>query len=177
MLPRKLEELWDEMEKIREITLGAAKGLSEADFARQVDGEWSVAEILEHLIIAETGTSKVIRKCLKDNAGKLPPYPADDSVLTVRPLLIPPGKAGKAPEAAIPTGGIGKEELLGRAAECRKQMRVSLEMLAGADPRGVEFPHILFGNLNLYEWPCILVLGHERQHHPQIEALVRKIKG
>jgi len=177
MLPGKLQELWDEMEKVREITLGAARSLSEAEFARGVGGEWSVAEILEHLLIAETGTSKVIRKCLKDNVGKLPPYPADDSVLTVRPPRTHPANATKAPEAAIPSGGVGKEELLARAAEVRRQMRVSLEMLGGADPRSAEFPHVLFGNLNLYEWPCLIVLGHERQHHSQIEALVRKIKG
>ena len=177
MLPRKLQELWDEMEKIREITLGAARSLPEAEFARGGDGEWSVAEILEHLLIAETGTSKVIRKCLKENAGKLPPYPTDDSVLAVRPPKTSPRAVTQAPEAAIPSGGIGKEDLLGRAAEVRRQMRVSLEMLAGADPGSAEFPHPLFGNLNLYEWPSILVLGHERQHHLQIEAIVRKIKG
>lgn len=177
MLPGKLQELWDEMEKAREITLGAARSLSEAEFARGVDGEWSVAEILEHLLIAETGTSKVIRKCLKDNAGKLPPYPADDSVLTVRPPRTQPANPAKAPEAAIPPGGVGKEELLSRAAEVRRQMRVSLEMLAGADPRSAEFPHLLFGNMNLYEWPFVIVLGHERQHHLQIEAIVRKLKG
>jgi len=177
MLPRKLEELWDEMEKIREITLGAAKGLSEADFARRVDGEWSVAEILEHLLIAETGTSKVIRKCLKENAGKLPPYPADDSVLAARPPKTSPGTVTQAPEAAIPSGGVGKEELLARAAEVRRQMRLSLEMLAGVDPRSAEFPHPLFGNLNLYEWPSLLVLGHERQHRLQIEKILRKLAG
>lgn len=177
MLPRKLQELWDGMERNREVTLAAARGLSDADFARSVDGEWSVAEILEHLIIAETGTSKVIRKCLKENAGKIPPYPADDSVLAVRHRPVSPERATKAPEAAIPSGGIGKEELLARAAESRRQMRVSLDMLAGADPRGAEFPHILFGNLNLYEWPCLIVLGHERQHHPQIEAILRKLPG
>lgn len=177
MLPRKLEELWTEMEKVREITLEAARGLSEQDFSRRVEGEWSVAEILEHLLIAETGTSKVIRKCLKDNAGKLPPYPADDSVLTVRPPKTPHAELTEAPSMAIPSGGIGKEESLSRAAEVRKQMRISLEMLAGADPRAAEFPHVFFGSLNLYEWPHFLVIGHERQHHRQIEGILRKIRG
>jgi hypothetical protein len=152
-----------------------AGGLTDAEFALRVNGEWSVAEILEHLLIAETGTSKVIRKCLKENAGKLPPYPADDSVLAVRLPRISPEKVVKAPEAAIPSGGIGKDLLLARAAEVRGQTRVSLEMLAGADPRGVEFPHLLFGDLNLYEWPCLLVLEHERRHHAQIAGVLRKL--
>lgn len=175
MLPRKLQELWDEMEKARGLTLGMADRLSEAEFALRTDGEWSVAEIVEHLLIAETGTSKVIRKCLKENAGKLPPYPADDSVLAVRPPRTPPEKVTTAPDAALPKGGVAREELLARAASTRAQTRVSLEMLSGADPRSVEFPHILFGDINLYEWPCLIVLGHERQHHAQIAGILRKL--
>lgn len=175
-LPRKLEELWEGMEKNRGITLEAARSVSEDDFSRRVDGEWSIAEILEHLLIAETGTSKVIRKSLKDNAGKLPAYPLDDSAFSVRPPRTPPEQATKAPEAAIPSGGVGREELLARAEECRRQTRVSLEMLSGVDPRAAEFPHPLFGNMNLYEWLFIIVLGHERQHHAQIEKILRKLK-
>jgi hypothetical protein len=177
MLPPKLKELWEEMEKARSRTLEMAGGLTEAEFALRVEGEWSVAEILEHLLIAETGTSKVIRKCLKENAGKLPPYPADDSVLAVRPPKTSPERVVTAPEEAIPSGGIGKGLLLARAAEVRTQTRVSFEMLAGADPRTVEFPHLFFGNINLYEWPCLIVLGHEKQHHAQIAEILRKLRG
>jgi len=177
MLPPKLKELWEEMEKARSRTLEMAGGLTEAEFALRVEGEWSVAEILEHLLIAETGTSKVIRKCLKENAGKLPPYPADDSVLAVRPPKTSPERVVTAPEEAIPSGGIGKDLLLARAAEVRTQTRVSFEMLAGADPRTVEFPHLFFGNINLYEWPCLIVLGHEKQHHAQIAEILRKLGG
>ncbi len=177
MLPPKLKELWEEMEKARSRTLEMASGLTEAEFALRVDGEWSVAEILEHLLFSETGTSKVIRKCLKENAGKLPSYPADDSDLAVRPPKTSPEKVTTAPEAAIPKRGIGKEELLARAAEVRTQTRVSFEMLAGADPRTVEFPHLFFGNINLYEWPCLIVLGHEKQHHAQIAEILRKLRG
>jgi len=175
MLPPKLKELWEEMEKARSRTLEMAGGLTEAEFALRVDGEWSVAEILEHLLLSETGTSKVIRKCLKENAGKLPPYPGDDSVLAVRSPGTSTERVVTAPEAAIPKGGIGKEELLARAASLRAQTKVSFEMLEGADPRSVEFPHLLFGNINLYEWPCLIVLGHEKQHHSQIAEILRKL--
>jgi uncharacterized damage-inducible protein DinB len=175
MLPEKLQELWEELEKARGRTLEMAGRLSEAEFALRVDGEWSVAEIVEHLLIAETGTSKVIRKCLKESAGRLPPYPADDSVLAVRHPSTAPGNLAIAPQAAIPKGGAGKEELLAQAASTRAQTRVSLEMLAGADPRAAKFPHPSFGDLDLYEWPCLLVLEHEKQHHGQIAGILRKL--
>jgi hypothetical protein len=48
-------------------------------------------------------------------------------------------------------------------------------LLAGADPRAVEFPHLLFGDINLYEWPCLIVLEHEKQHHAQIAEILRKL--
>ena len=40
---------------------------------------------------------------------------------------------------------------------------------------GVEFPHPFFGSMNLYEWPCWIILEHEREHHPQIREIVRKL--
>jgi hypothetical protein len=175
MLPPKLKELRDGLEEARGITLGMIAGLPEAAFAAvREDGEWSIALILEHLIIAETGTSKVIRKMLKENAGRLPPYPPDDSVLSVRVPKASLEEATQAPDVARPKGGRGKTELLAGAAEARAQTLASLASLAGADPRAAEFPHPLFGSLNLYEWPYLILLQHERLHHAQIAAILRK---
>ena len=175
MLPQKLTELWAGMEENRRITLTMVLGLSGSEFVSRKEGEWSIAEILEHLVLAETGTSKLIRKMLKENAGKLPAYPADDSVLTVRGTALPLDRMTEAPEVAHPKGSYGKEEILRLAAQAREATRDSLTMLAGADPRSVEFPHPFFGSMNLYEWPRRIILEHERQHHPQIERILRNL--
>jgi hypothetical protein len=175
VLPRKLKELWDGMEKNREITLGMVSGLSGEEFVDRAEGEWSIADILEHLVLAETGTSKVIRKMLKENAGKLPSYPTDDAVLAVRETGGSRERMTEAPEVALPKGSLGKKEVLTSAAQTREATRFSLEMLAGVDPRSVEFPHPFFGNMNLYEWPHRIIREHERQHHPQIEGVLRRL--
>ena len=133
-----------------------------------------MAEILEHLVLAETGTSKLIRKMLKESAGRLPAYPADDSVLTVREAGRSRERMTEAPEAAHPKGSYGKEEILRLAARVREETRETLTMLAASDPRGVEFPHPFFGSMNLYEWPHRIIREHERQHHPQIERILRR---
>jgi DNA-binding MarR family transcriptional regulator len=177
MLPPKLAALWNEIEEARSLTLGMAHELSDGEFLlRPGNGEWSAADILEHLLIAETGTSKVIRKMIKEKGALLSPYPDDDSVLTVRPLRISREKVDRAPEAALPKGGVGKKELFEQAAECRARTRISLEMLSRFDPRGAEFPHAIFGPLNLYEWPCVLVLGHEKGHHGQLAEILRGLR-
>ena len=175
MLPPKLKELADSLEETRKETFGMVSGLSERDFAWSPAGEWSIAVILEHLILAETGTSKVIRKMLKENAGTLPPYPADDSVLKVREIPPPSGKV-MAPEAAQPKGPArGKDAILASLVECRVRMLESLAMLAGADPRGAEFPHPRFGAINLYEWPVLTIRSHERDHQLQIAGILRAL--
>lgn len=168
MLPPRLAELAEGIGENRRTTLRLVADLSEEEFAFRPAGGWSAADVLEHLTIAETGTSKVIRKVLKEGQGTLPPYPSDDSVLAVRPRPARPDALREAPDAARPRGGRGKEELLALAAESRAQTLASLAMLAAADPRSAEFPHALLGPLNLYEWPVLIILMHERQHHAQL---------
>jgi len=176
-LPRKLQQIWDGIEENRRITLGMVGPLSDDAFVRRGEGEWSVAQILAHLVLAETGTSKLIRKLLKEKAGTVPPYPEDDSVLSVRPAGPAGERQTESPEAARPKGEVGKEEILAQAASAREATRVSLEMLAGADPRSLEYRHPFFGVMNLYEWLCRIVLEHERHHHLQIREIVRTRTG
>jgi hypothetical protein len=175
VLPGKLQELWDGMEENRKVTLAMVSGISDSEFVCRNEGEWSIAEILEHLVLAETGTSKLIRKMLKENAGKLPPYPADDSGMGLRETGQPAARMTEAPEVAHPKGSHGKEEILRLAAQAREATRESLSMLSGVDPRSMEFPHPFFGGMNLYEWPRRIIVDHERQHHAQIERILRSL--
>jgi hypothetical protein len=176
MLPPKLAALYGEMEKVRGETLSALSGLTEEEFSRKAGGEWSAAQILHHIVMAETGTSKVIRKSIKSAAGVLPPYPADDSGLAVRALPKPVG-AYQAPEAVRPEDPPAKDDLLRLARETREQTAASFALLATVDPRAATFPHPLFGNLNLYEWAAATILAHERDHQGQIRTLLARLRG
>ena len=175
VLPPKIAALYGEMEKVRGETLSALSGLTEEEFSRKAEGEWSAAQILHHLLMAETGTSKVIRKSIKSSGGALPPYPADDSGLDVRKLPKPVG-AYEAPESIRPENPPGKDDLLRLARETREQTAASFAMLATVDPRVATFPHPLFADLNLYEWPAVTVLMHEREHQGQIRALLTRLR-
>jgi len=176
MLPPKIAALYEDLEKVRGETLSALSGLTEEEFSRKVGEGWSAAQILHHILMAETGTSKVIRKSIKSSGGTLPPYPADDSGLDVRKLPKPPG-AYQAPESVRPEDPPGMGDLLRLARETREQTAVSFAMLSTVDPRAACFPHPLFGDLNLYEWPVVTVLMHERDHQGQIRALLPRLRG
>ncbi len=172
-LPPKLRELAEGLEETRRATVALALRFPEGEFARRPAGEWSAADILEHLILSEIGTSKVIRKMLKEKAGTLPPYPADDSVLSVRTFPPPPGPV-TAPEGVRPKGPARpRTEVLAALAECRARTLESLAMLSGFDPRAAEFPHPRFGPINLYEWPALTIGSHERDHQAQLAGLLR----
>ncbi len=176
LMPPKLAALFGEMEEVRARTLSALSGLTEEEFSRRVDGEWSAAQILHHLLMAETGTSKVIRKSIKASGGALPPYPADDSGLDVR-KLPKPVVTYEAPESIRPENPPGKDDLLRLARETREQTAVSFAILATVDPREATFPNPLFADLNLYEWPSVTVLMHEREHQGQIRRLLARLRG
>ena len=177
MLPPKLDALYGEMEKVRGETLSALSGLTDEEFSRKVGGEWSAAQLLHHILMAETGVSKVIRKVIKSAAGSLPPYPADDTVLEVRKLEKPLA-AYQAPAAVQPEDPPGKADLLRLARETREQTAASFSILATIDPRAATFPHPLFGaEPNLYEWPALTVLMHEREHQGQIRELLARLRG
>lgn len=174
-LPPRLRELADSLEEIRKATFALVSGLSEAEFGWRPDGEWSAADVVEHMVLVETATSKVIRKVLREKGATLPRYPADDSVLAAREFPPPPGKV-TAPESVQPKGPPrGKGEVLAALAECRVRMLESLAMLAGADPRAAEFPHPRLGPLNLYEWPVLTIKSHEREHQAQIAGILRAL--
>jgi uncharacterized damage-inducible protein DinB len=176
MLPPKIAALYGEMEKVRGETLSAVSGLTDEEFSRKVGEEWSAAQILHHLLMAETGTSKVIRKSIKSSGGALPPYPADDSGLDVRKLPKPVGEY-QAPESIRPENPPGKDDLLRLARETREQTAASFALLATVDPRAATFPNPLFGDLNLYEWPVVTILMHEREHQGQIRTLLARLRG
>ena len=86
--------------------------------------------------------------------------------------------ANAAPSAVQPVDPPGKADLLRLARETREQTAASFAMLATVDPRAATFPHPLFvPDPNLYEWPVLTVLMHERDHQGQIRELLARLRG
>jgi hypothetical protein len=56
------------LERLKESIASATHGMSGDDLIRHAEGKWSVAEILEHLYLSYTGTTKGFQRCLE--AGK-----------------------------------------------------------------------------------------------------------
>jgi Protein of unknown function (DUF1569) len=56
------------LERLREAITSATAGMTAEDLMRHPEGKWSTAEVLEHLYLTYTGTTKAFERCLQ--AGK-----------------------------------------------------------------------------------------------------------
>jgi len=152
--------------------LAAVSNLSDAqENFRPADGQWTIAEIAEHVGIVNDGFLRLAHKLLKEAEAAGNPPVADlnlgHTALDENGEQPPPFRA---PDRVHPQGGV-------RIADSLAKMRAALDGLAEIRSRleavglsETSFPHPLFGPLNAYQW-MILLGEHEDRHRGQIERL------
>jgi hypothetical protein len=155
----------------RERLLAAVQGLTpEQRQYRPAPDCWSVEDCIEHLVLVETRVGASIERAL--NSPAEPEKAATVVGKESRMLRAVPDRSTrvKGPEAVMPTGRWPSlEELL---AEFHKARERSIQFAAGtdADLRNHFFPHIVFGDLDCYQWLVFLAVHCER-HVLQIEEV------
>ena len=168
-LPAPMEALWSDIEGVRAELLKESEGLSQAQANwRASDEEWSVGEILHHLVRAEVGTGKLVSKLLREAPQPIPPFPADLKGFT--PLPPPPPGPARAPEVIYPERGHALETLITDLRKTRERSRQAVERLAAVDPRVFKWRHPAFGELDLAQW-WLLHVRHETDHLQQLRAV------
>jgi len=171
MLPEPVEALWSELESVRAEILGEADGLSQgqADW-RPSEKEWSIGEVVHHLVLAEVATGKLTTKLTREAgaAGAPRGFPAD--LVAFKPFPAPPPGAADAPEVVWPERGRPIGELLSTMRATRERSRQSIEKLGSIDPRPLRFKHFRFGELDLSQW-WQLQAHHDGLHLAQIRAI------
>ena len=168
-LPAPVEAIWNDLESVRAQTLKETEALSQAQADWQpADGEWSIGEILHHVMLAEVGTSKLTSKLLRDARPPLPPFPA--ALRGFTPLPAPPPGPAKAPEVVYPERGHQLERLLADLATTRERSRQAIERMATVDPRAFRWRHFRLGELDLSQW-WLLHVRHETDHLQQLRAV------
>jgi DinB family protein len=166
-LPPPIAELWTDLEAARAEVLAEADGLTQTQSEWKVaESEWSVGEILHHLILAEIATGKLTTKLVREAeaAGVLPAFPAD---YAVAPLPAWPGGVAEAPPVVWPEAGHPLAELLATMKATRERSRQSIEKVALTDPRRLVFKHFRLGALDLGQW-WKLQAEHDRVHLAQL---------
>ena len=135
--------------------------------------EWSAAQVLDHLALAESQLSRHFRAMV---AGKVP-----TTVRIVdRVRKLPPRLTAwrlfkvKNPEGVSPGEVQPKEQLLARLAQSRVDLKALIAETRDRDLSKLRFAHFALGGFNLYEWFAFIGY-HEERHRKQIVEIKSKI--
>jgi hypothetical protein len=151
--------------------LGLVEGLSPAQWGFREDAErWSIAEVVEHLVVFEGFITSAVTNSLRGTAEPEKMAQVGPKEPLVLGLAGTRGAKLKAREATRPVGRwVDGAELV---AEFRKARGRTIAFAAGTDCdlRTHFFPHIAFGDLDCYQW-LVVVGQHTLRHCLQIEEI------
>jgi hypothetical protein len=156
------------LQRLHQAIASATQGICEKDLERRTDGKWSAAEVLEHLYLTYTGTSKAFERCLQ--AGK--PLASTPTLKNrVAAILVtefgyfPEGR--KSPDHACPKG-ISPEKVV---ADICPQIAAMDKIIAQCEERFGSrkkvLDHPVLGPLTASQWRKFHWI-HGRHHVKQI---------
>jgi hypothetical protein len=144
---------------------------------RAAPDRWSVAEILEHLRMVESGIARLITKRVSQarEAG----LGEEKSTVSVMPSFDPYStmleKAVlQAPVTVVPRANVDISEALDGLESSREALRAAVVSANGLSLGEVKHTHAILGELDLYQW-LIFVGQHEGRHKKQIERTLNSI--
>jgi hypothetical protein len=164
----------EHLERSRDAFLAATAGLSDAQYQfRAADGTWSIAEIVEHVAVAE----RRILDFLATMPGAAAPTGAKrdgpERFARLAALIPAPDQRRlEAPTPLRPTNAFGGAEAALAAFVDARRRAVAVAHAAPADVCDRVLPHRLLGELDLEEWLWFVGL-HSLRHVAQIEAVKR----
>jgi hypothetical protein len=138
---------------------------------------WSVAEVLEHLIAIERGTTQVFIA----HAGEGEPIGDDfgsGSVLDTvdMGMLLDRSRKRVTAEARRPTGTLDAATGWAQLEEARRGLVEQIRRADGVSLEGVMHDHPVGRRLNLYQW-VVFVGGHQARHEAQIVEIGESLSG
>jgi|SoiMethySBSTD1v2_1073268.scaffolds.fasta_scaffold00624_33 DinB superfamily len=136
---------------------------------------WSVAQVLEHLVLTERQIARLLARLFSDAVAKHLPAETD-----TRPILAAIDTRritdrsirSVAIESLRPPGELTAAESLEALAAARVALEESARIGSGLALTQVVYPHPTLGPLNGYEW-LAFVGAHMARHHEQIRETVR----
>ena len=177
MHPR-LAETMDYVEEKRKELLQSFAGARNSRLSRRTaqDG-WSVAEILDHLRMVESGVARLLTKRVgqaraaglgeeKSTASVMPSFDKYSTILE--------GAVLKSPEMVRPRADVDLKEALEGLESSREALRSAVVSANGLAIGEIKHTHAVLGELDLYQW-LIFVGQHEGRHKKQIERTLKSI--
>jgi DinB superfamily len=141
---------------------------------RPAPQRWSVAEVVEHLVITEQRVATMLTKYVTSaRANGVGPDLATSSVVASFPnpdAVVNRTAALVAPPTVQPTGSINSNTGTQALVMSRAVMVSALQNANGVSLEELTHPHPAFGALNLYHWIVFIGL-HDARHAAQIHDI------
>jgi DinB superfamily len=165
-----LVPLLEQCEAARRDLLALVSGLAPTEWKGGLGvGSWTIAEHVDHLVLAEVSTSKIVRRLVKGELPRGPRRPT--SPLFDSTMAIYPYGPGPAPQALEPRAQ-PRQQTIDRLHEGHRRFIEELESFAGADPDGVAAPDPATNAwFTLAGWVRLQAL-HEARHILQMKRLL-----
>ena len=163
--PEDKEKGLKSLEQTRQGVLDATKGLSDAQWKfKPAPDRWSVAEVLEHITVAEdylfeNGAEKALK-------GPASAPDRDSKKMDAAILAMVPDRSVKrqAPDQLVPTGRWSPAETLEHFEKSRAR---TIEFLKDTPDLRGHTSDSPFGPMDSYEW-IIFISAHSERHTKQI---------
>ena len=174
----RLAETMDYVEEKRRELLQSFEGVDGDRLCRRAAPDrWSVAEILEHLRMVESGVARLITKRVgqakeaglgeeKSTASVLPSFNPYSAMLEKAVM--------QAPATVQPRANIDISDALEGLGSSREALRAAVVSGSGLALGEIKHTHQILGELDLYQW-LIFVGQHEGRHRKQIERTLKSI--
>jgi uncharacterized damage-inducible protein DinB len=155
--------------------LAAVDRVAQADRDRRpAPGQWSVAEILEHLVRVEQAVAALIATRGREPLPPAVEPPVPDASERVAGLRVRERRID-APGALRPSGAVSADEALAALAASRRTL---LDAARAADPAALEhrtYYHAVLGRLTLRDW-LAFIAHHEARHAAQITEVAAALR-
>lgn len=154
----------------RDRLLGSVEGLSPEQVKfRAVEEEWSIADCIEHIALVENRVFSSIQRVLREAPPEIRPAVQGKVEMMMR-FVVDRSTKVKAPEPVVPRREwTSFSEVVGRFQTARSR---TLEFAGQTESDLHErfFPHIVFKELDCYQWLVFLGL-HAERHIRQLEEI------
>jgi hypothetical protein len=160
-----------QLQTTRDNFLKSVAGLSQKQWTfKPAPDRWSVAEVSEHIAVAEAGIFGLVRKQMQG-----PATPEKRELVKGKDEIIlekVPDRSHKvqAPEFLRPTGRWTTEAEVTKAFEDSRKATMDYVRTTNDDLRDHFFDHPVLGTLDAYQW-LLLISAHSARHTAQIEEV------
>jgi len=139
---------------------------------------WSVAQVLQHLLIIEKRIGLVMTKWITDaKTGGIGTETETSSVMNSLPLQLITDRSQRriAFEEVRPSGDIDAESAWIALEQSRETLRAAFLAGDGRALSQVIQPHPVLGPINLYQW-MLFVGSHEIRHTAQVHEIADQLR-